>query len=529
MGKLFARVFRAANFKVLVSDLKTKKTPAEIAAECDILIISVPIEVTAEVIEKVAPHLKKSAILMDLTSVKKMPVEKMRTEFSGNVVGAHPLFGPVENWQNETVVLCAGRGRNSLRKISEIFRAAGLKTEILSAEKHDRIVSFSQVLPHFFAANFVEVCRAGKISASEFLKFAPPNATALFKIFQKIAAQNPKLTAPIQTENEFAAKTLREFLKSGKEFQTAAAEKKFSKLEKIFTNAKNFFRARKTNSAKIEFPAAKEFHGNFAGEKIAILGPVGTFSEIAANRIFPKNKKVLVGSIDEVFDILKSGKVNFGFVPFENKIDGAVIPTLDGLKNGAAKIYASFKIPIAHFLIAPKNAGEIQRIFSHPQALAQCKNFLRENFGAAKILPADSTAAAAENLTENSAAIVAEKLARNLKFKILAENCADEKDNLTVFGLIGNFPPPAKVRKNNRRTAIVFEVINRPGSLVAALQIFQKERINLVKIFSRPTGKNLNEFIFFVDLEAKLSDPKVARAFAQLEKLTIFLKVLGEF
>jgi len=152
MGKCMAQLFADLGHFVMISDLDTQLTPEEAAASADVVVLSVPIDSTVEVIRRVGPKVKDDGLIMDVTSVKSAPLKAMLEASTANVVGAHPLFGPsVHSLQGQRVVLCPGRGENWLNWVRQTFQSRGLIVMEATPEDHDRIMSVVQVLVHFSA------------------------------------------------------------------------------------------------------------------------------------------------------------------------------------------------------------------------------------------------------------------------------------------------------------------------------------------------------------------------------------------
>ena len=155
MGRWFSRFFADQGLEVLVADVRSHRTSQEVAAEADVVIISVPIPKVTEVAREVAPFLKPSAALVDLTSVKQRPMATMMSAFPGEVVGTHPLFGPGEaSIEGRTMVLCQGRGERWFQWLRDLLTQAGARVKITTAAEHDRLMAVVQGLAHFILIAF---------------------------------------------------------------------------------------------------------------------------------------------------------------------------------------------------------------------------------------------------------------------------------------------------------------------------------------------------------------------------------------
>ncbi|MBE0425393.1 MAG: prephenate dehydratase [Nitrospirae bacterium] len=264
--------------------------------------------------------------------------------------------------------------------------------------------------------------------------------------------------------------------------------------------------------------------------KVACLGPLATFTHLAALRHFGSSAHFIpVESIREVFDTVEAGKAEFGVVPIENSNEGVVTYTLDMFMDYDLKVSAEVLLEIALNLIS--NSGDrskIKKIYSNPHAAAQCRQWLEANFPTAPILETTSTAKAAEfALRDDEAAAVASELAAkvyNLQF--VEKNIEDRKHNFTRFLVISKEFPP---RTGKDKTSIMFSIKDKPGSLYNILEPFKKAKVNLTKIESRPSKRKAWEYIFFVDMEGHTDDKKLSKAIETVKDNCLYLKILGSY
>lgn len=202
MGQWFERFFADYGLTVLVADLDTPQTPREVAAQADVVIISVPIAKVVEVIRDIAPHLKPDAALMDITSVKQRPLDAMLKAFAGEVVGTHPLFGPKEKSMDGcTVVLCPGRGERWLNWLKDLLEQAGAQVKVTSATEHDRLMAVVQGLAHFVLIALEKAIRQLGVSPQDLEDFSTPTFATLHSLAQRLLSQDAQLYACIQLAN----------------------------------------------------------------------------------------------------------------------------------------------------------------------------------------------------------------------------------------------------------------------------------------------------------------------------------------
>jgi chorismate mutase/prephenate dehydratase len=264
--------------------------------------------------------------------------------------------------------------------------------------------------------------------------------------------------------------------------------------------------------------------------KVAYLGPEYSFSHLAAVERFGQSVEFMrVGSIAAVFEEVNRGHADFGVVPLENSTDGRVADTLDMfMRLPQLKVTAEVRLRIHHNLLANCEQGEIRRVYSKPQALSQCRNWLSKNVPHASLHEVASTATAAElaQREPGAAAIASRQAAVRYSLRILFPDIEDSPYNETRFAVIGMQESP---RTGNDKTAIMFKIPHHPGSLVEALNVFRGSKLNLTWIESFPAKSAKTEYVFFVDFEGHLEDPKVKRALTALGEHCEQVSVLGSF
>jgi len=264
--------------------------------------------------------------------------------------------------------------------------------------------------------------------------------------------------------------------------------------------------------------------------KIAYLGPPATFTHLAAMRQFGSSAGYMpVNTIKAVFSAVSSGEAQYGVVPIENSTEGVVNYTLDMFIDSDLKIIYEIMLPVSHNLLSKTGKrSHIKRIYSYPQATAQCREWLEENFPNVPIIEEQSTASAAERATKDpSAAAVASELAAVIyDLKFISRGIEDYQHNYTRFLVIGRDAVP---RTGKDKTSIMFSIKDKPGALYSILRYFAENKINLTKIESRPSRRKAWEYIFFVDMEGHIEDKKVKKAITEMKKECLFFKELGSY
>ncbi|MGD9599330.1 MAG: prephenate dehydratase [Steroidobacteraceae bacterium] len=266
--------------------------------------------------------------------------------------------------------------------------------------------------------------------------------------------------------------------------------------------------------------------------KVAFLGPEGTFTQAAVLKHFGHSVRALaLASIDEVFHEVEAGNADFGVVPIENSSEGTVSYTLDRFLGSPLHICGEVELRIRQFLMG-RMAGlaRVKRICSHPQSLAQCREWLREHLPDVDLVPVASNAEGARRARDekDTAAIAGETAAEVYGLTVLAADIEDRPDNTTRFFVIGRklFPPSGA-----DRTSLIVSGshTDAPGALYRLLEPLAKHRINVTRIESRPSGKRKWDYVFFLDIEGHAAEPRIAKALANLKQRASLFRVLGAY
>lgn len=246
---------------------------------------------------------------------------------------------------------------------------------------------------------------------------------------------------------------------------------------------------------------------------ITTLGPSGTYSELAAHKLYPDKEIILKESIFDIFANSQAGDVMV--LPLENSTYGSVIDVWEAVVNKGLFISKTTTLPIVHSIGA--QSSEFEVIFGHPQALGQCYKFLHDNYPNVKIEAATSTGAAIQKALDNTntAAIGNTEVMRQKGLQIINENINDSRNNQTVFGVISNsdlYPNQPK-----SKTLIVVEPkVDRHGLLFSILETIEEQALNMTRLESRPQGNDLGWYKFFIDLQTAPDSPEFEKVFAKL-------------
>ncbi len=264
---------------------------------------------------------------------------------------------------------------------------------------------------------------------------------------------------------------------------------------------------------------------------VAFLGPEGSFSHEVASKHFGTSSKLLPSRrIRNIFTEVDLGGADLGVVPFENSIEGAVNDTLDCFVEYPVSIVGEALFRINQNLIVDPEVtalSQIERVYSHPQALAQCDGYITKHLNDKEIVVTESTARAVEHiLRDPKGAAIGSKVAAELNdLKIFEAGIEDSPNNYTRFVVIKK----GGVAEGGNKTSLILSIDHVPGSLAAVLNCFAKNGINVTMILSRPLYMKPWEYLFFIDFEGNLGDEKCRNAMEELKKKTRFLRILGSY
>lgn len=264
---------------------------------------------------------------------------------------------------------------------------------------------------------------------------------------------------------------------------------------------------------------------------VAYLGPAGTYTQAAALNHFGSECKLEpCNSIDDVFTRVETGSAEYGVVPVENSTEGIVNNTQDCLIGSEVKIAGEEVVTINHNLLVDSAQPEIaiKRIASHPQSLAQCRNWIRSNYPQADLLECVSNAEAATmvNADQGIAAIAGDLAAETYKLGVKAHAIQDQDHNSTRFLILSR---EAVAASGADKTSVLIYTANKPGALFRVLEPFDNLQISLSKIDSRPSKRQAWEYVFFIDFEGHQSDSLVQQLFERLKDRTEEIKILGSY
>lgn len=546
-GQWFKFFFENTGHRVLIAGRKTALTHRQLAAKSDIVIVSVPIGTAAEVIKNIRNYIKKSALLCDFTSIKEKTINEMKKAESG-VLGIHPLFGPLAaSIKNQIIIFCPVRKNKWIDYLKRIFEENGAKVIFSSAKEHDRQMAMVQSLTHFINIILARTLQSQKLDVNN--AFTTPIFRLQSILMGRILGNNPELYADLEIENPYFIKILDKLSAEFKDFYSLIKNKNhegfIKKFEAAAYSMRNFIPVAQIKSVeilslldrqpvelkksdkKINFESAIK-------SRIAFLGPEGTYSHQALLDTFGKKAEPISSqTISNVFEKVGEKEAEFGIVPAENSSEGVIQETLDNLAKNSLKIIGSYNLKIHHCLLA--RTGDIRKIKtikSHPQPLAQCRNWISKNFPQAVLETESSSTKAILSTNDSSVAFIASRQsAKKYGLKILFENIEDKKNNITQFYILSrNDYPKISSQLQAAKTLILLAVYDRPGVLRDVLNSFAERKLNLSKLYSRPSRvvemKDW-DYYFFLEVEKLPNNPDLKSAMEEIKKYCSIARVLG--
>lgn len=553
MGRLFDGLFLKQGHEVLISDKNTVLDNENLLKKVEVVLLSVPIDKTVQVIKEISPWIREEQLVIDLTSVKKAAVQALKKTM-GQIISVHPMFNDFSFGQGQTVIVCRVRASWKWHDwLTNFLKKAGLIIEEMEVLEHDRMMSVIQGLSHFTDIIFGKTLEKIGIKIKDLLPYASSAYEIKILMAARILAQDANLYAQIQTQNPNVKKVLNTYLKAAQDLSQIVANKDVAGFVKYFQQSSAYFgtyckSALKDSDWLIAQMLEKRIRQKVIIEKpkasgdVSLLGPAHTYSDIATNYWinnfqpqFKEATKLYCTSISEVFEKVASGKAQYGIVPIENSLDGTIQETFDNLFEKNLFITRELAIPI-HLSLAvlPQSRTEdIKMILSHPKALNQCRNFLKQNFPNMESGHFLSTAAAMQYIVDrrlaDTAAIGNSEAAQSLGLKILKNNIEDNFNNQTHFVVIEKKErkPNLKIKEFLKTSLAFYFGENKPGLLYDIFREFAINRVNLTRIESRPSKREYGDYIFYLDFAGNIYDKKSKAIVKKISKDVKKLKYFG--
>lgn len=513
----------------------------ELIKKTDIIIISVPISRTVDVIRDIVPFVSNNQLLTETASVKTITMKAME-KVPCATLGMHSLFGPnINSVIGQKIVFCRQKDNELVNVLRNLFEHAGIEVVEMSGKKHDCQVAYIQALTHALHLLYAKTILDGRKTISK--KLQTPTFALHILTMARVLNQDIELMADIQMYNPYFLPAYNNMLKNARKLLSVLKKKNknnfislFAREQKIASNFSglsmiqtNRVLALISQIPKILTKKVKPIDIT-KNINIGYLGPQGTYSYEITLNMFPNRnaQKISYGTLSEVFEAVTEEKVDLGIVPAENSIEGTIQNTLDYLIDFSLSIIGSLAIPIHHQLLSDApNLKDIITVYSHPQALAQCRNWIKKHIPNAIITPTQSTTTSLPKLKENEACISSSSAAKLHKVKILAKNIEDSSTNTTRFYVISKNQIHLK-GLDNSKTLLFVTVYNRVGILRDILSVFVNNNLNLTKLESRPSREQLWDYHFFIEVDAHQNNNPIVKALRELKAYCPVIKILGQ-
>ncbi len=574
MGRTFHKILNDNYIKIYSRGEESEVSERDFD-KFDVTILCVPESAYSEVLEK----LPKGILVVDISSTKKSTLPLLRK--SGHkYLSIHPLFG--ENiYPYFSDVVYIESNSEKAREFLKILENAGMR--IVSGEEHEKEMAKIQGVTHFTLLALYEYLKNTRYRTALVnaliplcLRLKSQNPEIMLKIQELAEEERERFLEFLEEFNKNFIKNFKSYFGVKEDYSFILNVSKIYERPKTLNEYRNYLEVidslildllklresasrdiaslKKEKSLPIEikeveekklnrllkktrnpvivkeiftriFQLSKEVQYETLGIKdiIAILGPEGSYSEetalrLVGNRIFLK----YCNSIEDVFIAVERGSAAYGVVPIENSLTGSVAEAVEALLKYNVFAIGEIELQISHCLVAKTQLElkKVRYVYSHPQAVMQCMNFLRKYLPNAEIIYSSSTSEALKMLDDNSAAISSENAARLSGCVVLKRDIQDNKENKTRFYVITK----DKRIDNPEVTSLFFSVEDRPGALKEVLDVFYKKRINLRKLESRPDKRNPGKYVFFTEAEADLDEETIN----MIREKTEFVKITGK-
>jgi len=539
LGSVLVREFEKLGDRVLVADRAGGAgtiSTAKLLKDADVVIVSVPLLMTGKVLKQIVPKLRKNQLLVDVTSVKEMPV-KIMLQSKAEVIGLHPMFGPVPSVAGLNCYACPARPGKLWPWLQAEMKKMQLHLIRTTPRKHDKLMATHQSLQHLLMLALGTFLDRRNIDIAQLHATTTPSMQLALLLTGRLLHADPDLYKGIEFLNPHSVSVVRDLRQVVDELAEIVETRDSNGFDRFIGHASAHFgdfasfahaetnrmfgHAANALQPIVQFPAGK------TANALAILGPA-TQTELAASTIVQQLGMSVAPcyatTIADIFDLVATGKAKYGIIPLENYQIGPVRETVKSLfaASGAIQIMSEISRPIAHALLGQHKlpARKISRIFAHPQAHAQCRHFLEKDYPAAEIVETahtgESVARAAAD--ETALAIGPAEAAANYELIILKKNIEDDPKNQTRFIIIGKKNTIWKYAHSRaHKTALGFHFKkDQSGSLARALTIFASHGVNLSRIESIPTERKLGDYFFFIEATGKSADLHFKKALAEL-------------
>ncbi len=527
MGKWLKLFLYNKGFSITVSNSKNTDKNVNLQ-KADVVVFSVPIYLAPGVIKQFANKTKKDALLIDTSSIVDQS-EKALLKSRHPFLNMHLLFGPsIRDLKDQRIVFIKQPKPHAfVSLLKEMLKDNGARIYELTNKEHDNYCARTQALIHFINLMLLEEMLDSKIEMPP--KISTPVFRSQYALMLRVLFMNSaNLNSEIEIFNPYFAEVLKKFIDKQSSVLSLIQKKNKLGLEARYTKIKKII---KPPIIQHNIDNNESILPGFLKQKnqsIAYLGPQGTYSYHAAQKIFNDfdSKFVACNTLYDIFESVSDMNTDIGVVPAENSSEGMVRETIDYLVDFDLKVNLSIDLPIHHYLISnEKNITDIKKIIAHPQSLAQCRKWIRNQLKDVQVETADSNLAGMSKMkNEKGIAMIGPKItAKKYKLNILSENIQDYPDNTTRFYVITR-----KIDYSGAKKSLLFvTVLNRVGVLRDILNVFADFGINLSRLESRPSWEKNWDYCFFVEVDKNPSNPTLHQAMDSLRQYTESVAIIG--
>ena len=522
MGGWVKTYLSSHGYSVTISNEKEKNE--EGIKKCEILILSVPIEVAPTVTKQVLPLLKLETTIIDLSSLMSINEETLQTSTHPSAF-IHFLFGPsVGGIQNQHVVINTLKTSEALEKLIALFSSDGAQLHTLSTKDHDYLMAHIQALTHF--SNLVLAHSLESNLGTLIPEITTPTYLNQISVVLRVISNNsPELLANIQLLNPYTQSVLSQHVSTQQDILSLIEKRNLSELTEKYEQLKQIATPQKEEEMKT---AISSVSSPVEISEIAYLGPEGTFSHQAAKQVAEKARLVPAKTIRDIFESVAKKEIAYGIVPAENTTEGTIRETLDFLTKYPVLSLYSHTLPVHQNLLSEETKlSEITTVISHPQALAQCQEWIKQHLPQAEMRVAKSTVSdiELERKTKGTAFICSSLVSEIYNLPILESEIEDNKENITKFYVITHKDHQSPVQ--SERTLLFLSIFNRVGVLKDILSVIASQNINLNKIESRPSQEKAWDYYFFMEIEIRRDDVRLETMKSLLKLFCPEIKILG--
>lgn len=529
MGKLFGRFFESSS---CVISYVGREVTTHTLQPAEVLVIATPPSSGSEVASLLSSvqDLEHKLIICLWSYMR--DGEKYFADITAPIVYIHFLFGPdIESMSGQNIIIAGATDNERFQWYLRKMKAQGARVRATTLEQHDKIMAYTQSLSQLSSILLgISLARSG-YNREQLHSFASLTFRLNRHTIERIMKQKAELWAELQFENEYYEPILRQYQQDFTTMLTAVLAKDKQQFIDLFSVAGNFWEEWSPAGQSVQ-KNAKPLAMRKDAELIA-LGPRGTYSHEAARLFSPKAKLVLGENIHDVIQAVYRGEVSVGIVPIENTIQGIVVEALDNLYAMDMVIEDEIILDINHVICAlerPQSKDAIKVIYSHPQALGQCREYLAREYPGVPQIATVSTAAAMQKIVEqkdlSALAIGPEFAAKMYRMPVLEREIQDRAGNQTRFVVFRHKKVVQKTPLNFIQ-AVIIPKVDRAGLLADILVTMKQMGINLSYIESRPNRDRLGSYVFYARLEIMSDDKRYAEVEKLLDDMNVKIKRLS--